>query len=198
MLLENTIDIFTKRLVLRRFTLNDAVPMFEILRDKDTNVFLPWLAHENISQTKEFLQKRFIDKYSEPTGYRYAICLKDSSLPIGYACLSGDESNDFGYCVAKKYWHKGIGFEATKAVVARIENAGYEFITATHDINNPNSGEIMKKRGMKYKYSYVEQWQPKDIAVTFRMYQLNFNNENTHTYAEYWNKYESHFIEENI
>lgn len=33
----------------------------------------------------------------------------------------------------------------------------------------------MKRLGMVYQYSYMEQWQPKDIPVTFRMYQMNFD-----------------------
>lgn len=33
----------------------------------------------------------------------------------------------------------------------------------------------MKKVGMKYCYSYKEQWQPKDFPVLFRMYQPNFD-----------------------
>ncbi len=56
----------------------------------------------------------------------------------------------------------------------------------------------MKKLGMSYKYSYVEQWQPKDIPVTFRMYQLNFDGYEERTYMEYWNKYKEHFVENNV
>lgn len=56
----------------------------------------------------------------------------------------------------------------------------------------------MKQLGMTYKYSYEEQWQPKDILVTFRMYQLNFDGENYRVYKEYWDNYEVHFIEEDV
>lgn len=35
----------------------------------------------------------------------------------------------------------------------------------------------MKRIGMEYQYSYEEQWQPKDILVTFRMYQLNLDGQ---------------------
>lgn len=35
-------------------------------------------------------------------------------------------------------------------------------ITAIHDVHHPRSGEVMKKLGMKYQYSYTEQWQPKN------------------------------------
>ncbi len=70
------------------------------------------------------------------------------------------------------------------------------FITATHDIHNSGSGKVMQKIGMKYQYSYQELWQPKKIVVTFRMYQLNFDNKQDRIYMEYWNKYPEHFIEE--
>lgn len=29
---------------------------------------------------------------------------------------------------------------------------------------------------MKYCYSYIENWQPKNIVVTFRLYDLSFDN----------------------
>lgn len=54
----------------------------------------------------------------------------------------------------------------------------------------------MKKVGMKYKYSYEEQWQPKNIKVIFRMYQLDINNAKGYVYKKYWDKYPVHFIEE--
>lgn len=57
-----------------------------------------------------------------------------------------------------------------------------QYITATHDVNNPRSGNVMKRLGMLYKYSYIEQWQPKNIPVTFRMYQLNFNKNDEFVY----------------
>lgn len=40
----------------------------------------------------------------------------------------------------------------------------------------------MQKVGMKYCYSYEEQWQPKNIPVIFRMYQLNFNGNEDFVY----------------
>ena len=86
--------------------------------------------------------------------------------------------------------------EAAAAVVRRVKEAGYPYITATHDRKNPASGMVMKRLGMTYRYSYVEQWQPKNIPVTFRMYQLNFDKDTKYTYMEYWNRYPIHFIEE--
>ncbi len=56
----------------------------------------------------------------------------------------------------------------------------------------------MKQLGMSYKYSYKEQWQPKDILVTFRMYQLNFDGQDDRVYKKYWDNYEVHFIEKDV
>lgn len=40
----------------------------------------------------------------------------------------------------------------------------------------------MQQMGMKYCYSYEEQWQPKDLWVTFRMYQLNLDGQKDRVY----------------
>lgn len=51
---------------------------------------------------------------------------------------------------------------------------------------------------MQYQYSYEEQWQPKDVLVTFRMYQLNLDGQNDRVYKEYWDKSSVHFKESEI
>ena len=49
---------------------------------------------------------------------------------------------------------------------------------------------------MKYCYSYEEQQKPKDFPVIFKMYQLNFNDNEDFVYKKYWNESKNHFIEE--
>ena len=83
-----------------------------------------------------------------------------------------EEHHDFGYGLRKEFWHRGIVTEAGKAVVEQV-----------------------KKVGMKYCYSYEEQWQPKDFLVIFRMYQLNFNDNTDFVYKKYWDESDNHFVE---
>ena len=66
-----------------------------------------------------------------------------------------------GYGLCKEFWHQGIITEASRAVIDQLKKDEIPYMTATHDINNPRCGEVMKKLGMKYQYSYKEQWQPK-------------------------------------
>lgn len=192
----NTPTIETQRLILRRFTQDDARALYQILSDEEVNTFLPMFPLKTMEEANAYIQKQYLDTYQEPFGYRYAVCLKTDHIPIGYVQVSSSESHDFGYGLRKDFWHKGIITEAGRAVVEELRNSGMPFITATHDIKNPRSGEVMKKLGLIYQYSYEEQWQPKNIPVTFRMYQLNFDGENDRVYKKYWEQYPVHFIED--
>ena len=192
----NTPTIETQRLILRRFTQDDARALYQILSDEEVNTFLPMFPLKTMEEANAYIQKQYLDTYQEPFGYRYAVCLKTDHIPIGYVQVSSSESHDFGYGLRKDFWHKGIITEAGRAVVEELRNSGMPFITATHAIKNPRSGEVMKKLGMIYQYSYEEQWQPKNIPVTFRMYQLNFDGQNDRVYKKYWEQYPVHFIED--
>lgn len=172
----NTPTLETERLILRKFTRQDMEALYLILKDEEVNKFLPWYPVKNIEETEKFYEERYALKYTQPQGYAYAICLKEDNFPIGYIKVDMEEHHDFGYGLRKEFWHRGIVTEAGKAVVEQVKKDGLPYITATHDRNNPRSGNVMKKVGMKYCYSYEEQWQPKDFLVIFRMYQLNFND----------------------
>lgn len=197
-MITNTPTIETERLILRRFNESDIEALFLILSDKEVNTFLPMFPLKNLEEAKIFLQEKYLKSYNCPTGYRYAICLKSDNVPIGYVNVSDGDSYDFGYGLRKDFWHKGIVTEASLAVIEQLKKAGFKYITATHDVKNPRSGEVMKKIGMTYKYSYEERWQPKDLLVTFRMYQLNFDGQEERAYKKYWNTYPVHFIERNV
>ncbi|MBS4759814.1 MAG: GNAT family N-acetyltransferase [Clostridium sp.] len=193
--MNNTPTIETKRLLLRKFTEDDLPAIYSIFSDVDVNQYLPWFPLKSIDEAKKFWLERYADVYKNPCGYNYAISLKEDNIPVGYVNINMNDSYDLGYGLKKEFWHKGIVFEACDAVVEQAKNNGIPYITATHDINNPRSGNVMKRLGMKYQYSYVEQWQPKDITVTFRMYQMNFDISDTFVYKKYWNTYTDHFIE---
>lgn len=191
----HTPTLETQRLILRKFTEEDLDALFLILKDKEVNTFLPWYPAKDLVETKQFYQERYAAKYAQSQGYAYAICLKSDNFPIGYINVEMEEHHDFGYGLRKEFWHQGIVTEAAKAVVEQVKKDGLPYITATHDKNNPRSGNVMRKVGMHYCYSYEEQWQPKNFPVIFRMYQLNFDGNDARVYKKYWDMYENHFIE---
>ena len=191
----NTPVIETERLILRKFTENDLKAFYQIYSDEEVNTFLPWFPLKTMEEARRFYENRYETKYREKNAYNYAVCLKKDNIPIGYINVSMDDSFDFGYGLRKEFWHRGIITEAGKAVVEQLRKDGIPYITATHDINNPRSGGVMKQLGMKYQYSYEEQWQPKDFPVIFRMYQLNLDGNEDRVYDKYWNISAVHFVE---
>lgn len=159
---QNTPQRLTARLILRRFVPEDAAVLFAILRDRKANRFLPWFPLQTLGQAKEFLQNRFLRNYESPVGYRCAICRREDNRPIGSLPVRGEDSCDRGSGLQSGYWNRGFATEAAKAVVGRMGADGaMDFLTATHDIKNPASGAVMRKIGMTYRYSYLEQWQPR-------------------------------------
>ena len=191
----NTPALETERLILRKFTEQDMEALYLILQDEEVNRFLPWYPVKNMEEAKRFYEERYAAKYAQPQAYAYAVCLKAGDYPIGYIKVDMEEHHDFGYGLRKEFWHKGIVTEAAKAVIKQVKKDGLSYITATHDRNNPRSGGVMRNVGMKYQYSYEEQWQPKDFPVTFRMYQKNFSACKGWTFRKHWDGAKVHYVE---
>ncbi len=193
--MENTPQLYTQRLILRKFVEEDDQAMYKILSDRETNTFLPWFPAENIEQARKFMREHFLQTYKAATGWNYAVCQKEDNVPIGYVTVKSTDSRDFGYGLRHEFWHKGLMTEAAQAVVQSVRQSGIPYLTATHDRNNPRSGAVMQKIGMKYQYSYEEQWQPKNISVIFRMYQINLDGNSDRVFKKYWETSDVHFIE---
>ena len=194
----NTPDLSTRRLTLRKFTEHDIDALYEIYSDREVNRFLPWFPLTSIEEARTLYLERYAAEYRKPSGYAYAICLKSDNIPIGYLHLSADEPHDLGYGLSKAFWHQGIVSEAALALITQAKQDGLPYITATHDRENPRSGGVMKNLGMTYQYSYEELWQPKQISVVFRLYQLNLDGSDRPAYSGYRDASAVHFTEADL
>lgn len=194
----NKTIIKTSRLILRKFTKKDIKALFLIHCDEEVNLYLPWFPLKTLDEAKIFFEQKYDQKYQNENDYKFAICLKDNDIPIGYVDINNDDSHDLGYGLKKEHWNKGIVTEACIALITFLKKTNIKYITATHDINNLKSGQVMRKIGMKYCYSYEEQVQPKNKLITFRMYQINFDDKKDRVYKKYWNNSKVHFIEPNL
>jgi ribosomal-protein-alanine N-acetyltransferase len=95
------------------------------------------------------------DSYEKNDYYHWMIVLKETGEPIG-SLIAGivgrAQSAHIGYCIGKPWWHRGIMPEALLAVMGYLfDEVGFHRIEAMHDPNNPNSGRVMRKCGMKYE-----------------------------------------------
>ena len=191
----NTPTLETQRLLLRKFTAADLDALYGIFRDEEVNTFLPWLPLKSLDDARDFYEARYARGYRLPCAYRYAICLKAENIPIGYIHVASDDSHDLGYGLRREFWHRGIATEAGRAVIEQVRRDGIPYLTATHDVRNPRSGRVMQRLGMRYQYSYEEQWQPKNRLVLFRMYQLDLDGTEGRVFRRYWERSAVHFVE---
>lgn len=164
---------------MRKFELRDADELFRILSDEEVNRFLPWFPHKTREETLRFLQDSVFADYDKAIAYRYAVVLRSESRVIGYLSFLGidekERSGDIGYGLLREYWGKGIMTEAVKALLFRLKADGFRYATAMHDVQNPASGRVMQKCGMRYVRTYPEFWQPKGIWVNFNLYRIDLN-----------------------
>ena len=150
---KGTKTINTSRLILRKFVASDAVPMFRNwASDPEVTRYLTWPAHENAYISQKIVDL-WVSDYDKPDFYQWAIVLKEINEPIGsISVVAKDDSVpwvEIGYCIGKRWWHQGIVSEALQAVIEFFfREVGVVRIQAKHNVNNPNSGAVMKKCGM--------------------------------------------------
>jgi RimJ/RimL family protein N-acetyltransferase len=56
---------------------------------------------------------------------------------------------DLGYWIAREHWGRGYASEAARAVLELAEMLGHRRITASHFVDNPASGRVLRKLGFQ-------------------------------------------------
>ena len=153
---KGTQTIETYRLILRRAVREDAEPMFRNwASDPEVTKFLTWPTHNNIA-VSEMVIGSWLQEYEKESYYQWMIELKEIGQPIGSISVVRQndrvEEAEIGYCIGSQWWHRGIMTEALSAVIEYLfTEVGMNRVAARHDPNNPHSGGVMRKCGMKYE-----------------------------------------------
>ena len=80
---KGTIELFTERLILRKFCFDDVRFMFENwASNPNVTRYLTWPAHTDISITQAVIEE-WVFQYDSPEFYQWAIELKETGQPIG-------------------------------------------------------------------------------------------------------------------
>jgi len=167
--------IETNRLILRQFKVTDAGAMYKNwASDTEVTKYLTWPAHQSV-KVSEAVLKDWIEEYGKDDFYQWAIVLKENGdEPIGSIGVVQDDDKikmaHIGYCIGRKWWHQGLTSEALAAIIHfLIIEVGMNRVESRHDSNNPNSGYVMKKCGMKYEGTMQEaDWNNQGICDASR------------------------------
>ncbi len=144
----------TKRLVLRKWRLEDANEMYKYAKDPEVGPICGWPTHTSVEQSKKII-KHFI----EDCPYCYAIILKETSEPIGCIELMCAPNNmsfkeqemELGYWLGKPHWGNGYVPEAAAALISyAFEDLGCETIWCGYFDGNNKSKRVQEKLGFVY------------------------------------------------
>ncbi len=110
--------IETERLVLREYTMEDFDALYEILSDPETMRHYP--RPYDAEMTRRWIQWN-LENYQKYGFGLWAVTLKETGEFIGDCGLTmqlidGETLPEIGYHIHKKYWRRGFGSEAARAV----------------------------------------------------------------------------------
>ncbi len=146
----------TERLILRPFREADAEAMFHNwASDDEVTRYLTWPTHQKVEWSQGYINY-CIQGYENPDFYQWGIETKDSHELIGNISIVNIINEidllEFGWVIGRSFWGRGYTAEAAEKLLDILfDEVGANCICAAHDVNNPNSGRVMQKIGMKYE-----------------------------------------------
>lgn len=157
----------TERLILRPITLDDAEACFSWGSDERVARFMCYPTAKDISETISWIKTTLVDEEE----WNWAFVLKSENRVIGTGGIGPNKFMDgywgIGYNLHYDYWHKGYCTEAMRAIVDYAHNElGVNKICSDHAVDNPRSGKVMEKLGLKFHH-YGE-YSKLDRSVTFK------------------------------
>ena len=146
-------NLRTQRLLLRKLTMSDAQDIFTYSSDPEVAKHVLWEAHQNPAESRGYI-RYMLRKYRMGEPSSWGIELVDENRIIGTIGFmwynAENNSAEVGYSLSRAYWGKGIMTEALSAVVRYgFERLHLNRIEAQHEVDNPASGAVMRKVGMR-------------------------------------------------
>lgn len=167
-----TVMLRTKRLTLRRFERGDADAMYKNWgADPAVSEKLQWERHASPEESENLIAG-WCAQYQYEDYYNWAIEYEGDAVGnVAVHALSEKHMRaELGYCLGSRFWGRGIMTEAVGAVIAHlICEVGLNCICAMHRTDNPASGRVMAKCGMKPcgvlpSYAVIK-GEPRDLCV---------------------------------
>lgn len=147
--------IETERLILRDIRMEDIQEYYErLFGDGDVARYMLFDPHQDIGESLAHLQAG-LEKYEQGRFYRWGAALKEDDSLIGLIELLrfDEETNScsFVYMLGSDYWNRGYATEMLKAVLSfAFEELELERVVVDHMADNPASGAVMRKAGMRH------------------------------------------------
>lgn len=150
----------TDRLILRKWTDEDADNLFEYAKDPDVGPIAGWQPHASREESLGVIQNVLNGSES------YAICEKGNGKAIGAIELKlnghtdmteRDDECELGYWLGKPFWGRGYMPEAAREIIRHgFEDLKMNTIWCGYYEGNPKSKRVQEKIGFTYHHTCEE------------------------------------------
>lgn len=149
------IQIKTKRLTLRQFTVSDAKFIMELVNEPSFIQNIGDRGVRTLSDAEKYLETGPISSYARTGFGLLAVILDDTDQSIGMCGLIKRptlEDVDLGYAFLPKFWSQGYAFESAQAVMDHAKKViGLKRVVAIVDPKNAGSIRLLEKLGMRFE-----------------------------------------------
>jgi len=113
--------LFTERLLLREFTMEDIPAVFMIFSREDVNIWTETDTMRTIEEAETRVKSR-MNLFNERMGIRWAVTLRENPQDVIGSCgyftvRRGTKTVETGYDLHPDYWNKGLMTEALREMV---------------------------------------------------------------------------------
>lgn len=162
--------LYTERLILRPFVLDDAANVQRLAGDKDIAATTCAIPHPYENGMAEEWINTHLEVFQNGKGINLAIALKDTETSskselIGAISIEIDKMDkigELGYWIGKPFWGCGYCTEAAKVILTyAFEVIKLNSIHAFYLKSNKASERVLQKIGMQFEECFhksVEKW----------------------------------------
>ena len=148
----------TERLILRKWTEEDAESLFEYAKDPEIGPAAGWPPHKSVEESRAVIKNVFDGAEC------YAICEKENNIAIGAVELKlngytnktkRDDECELGYWLGQPFWGRGYMPEASRELLRHgFEDLGMTTIWCAYYDGNLKSKRVQEKLGFEYDHSF--------------------------------------------
>ena len=148
-------ELETKRLILRPWTLEDAEELYRYAKDPEVGPAAGWEPHTSVENSREIIRTVL----SAPG--TFAVILKETGLPVGstgyfQTKALGSETGEMelGYWIGKPYWGMGYIPEAARELIRYcFTELHCPRVWCSYFDGNEKSKRCMEKCGFTYHHT---------------------------------------------
>jgi RimJ/RimL family protein N-acetyltransferase len=155
----------TQRLVLRRFTADDADNLVKLDADPGVMRFVPGGVPTSRDEIEKEFLPAFLGYYERYEGFGFwAVIEKATGEFLGWfhfrpGANAGPGEVELGYRLRKPAWGKGYATEGSRALIRKgFTELGVQRVVAEAMAVNQASRRVMEKAGLKLVQTFCQPW----------------------------------------